>query len=67
MTKLKLSSSWKKEEKTREIRDETPIVKYLTSQVSNNHSSVSACVWGGWWCSGLTTCHHTSQNQVSWV
>ncbi|XP_076436361.1 protein unc-80 homolog isoform X3 [Babylonia areolata] len=32
MTKLKLSSTWKKEEKTREIKDDSPILKYLTSQ-----------------------------------
>ncbi|KAL8568215.1 hypothetical protein ACOMHN_027738 [Nucella lapillus] len=32
MTKLKLNSTWKKEEKTREIKDDSPILKYLTSQ-----------------------------------
>nr|KAG5703020.1 hypothetical protein BaRGS_016181 [Batillaria attramentaria] len=32
MTKLKLNSGWKKEEKIREIKDDTPILKYLTSQ-----------------------------------
>ena len=33
MTKLKLNSTWKKEEKTKEVKDESPILKYLTSQV----------------------------------
>ena len=33
MTKLKLSSTWKKEEKAREVKDDSPILKYLTSQV----------------------------------
>ena len=33
MTKLKLSSTWKKEEKAKEVKDDSPILKYLTSQV----------------------------------
>ncbi|KAK3087178.1 hypothetical protein FSP39_002695 [Pinctada imbricata] len=32
MSKLKLSSSWKKEEKPKEVKEESVMIKYLTSQ-----------------------------------
>ena len=33
MTKLKLNSTWKKDDKPREAKEDPPIVKYLASQV----------------------------------
>jgi hypothetical protein len=34
MTKFKLGANWsKKEEKAKEVKDDSPILKYLTSQV----------------------------------
>ncbi|XP_071097692.1 protein unc-80 homolog [Haliotis cracherodii] len=32
MTKLKLNSTWKKDDKPKEVKEEAPVVKYLTSQ-----------------------------------
>lgn len=33
LTKLKLSSTWKKDDKPKEAKEEPPIIRYLTSQV----------------------------------
>lgn len=38
MTKLKLSSAWKKEDKVREILEDTPLLSYLRSQVRSTTS-----------------------------
>lgn len=33
MTKLKMTSTWKKEEKPKEVKEESPMIKYIASQV----------------------------------
>lgn len=35
MTKLKMTSNWKKEEKPKEIKEESPMIKYIASQVES--------------------------------
>lgn len=33
MGKMKLTSTWKKEEKLKEVKEDSPIMKYISSQV----------------------------------
>ena len=35
MTKLKMTSNWKKEDKPKEIKEESPMIKYIASQVES--------------------------------
>ena len=38
MGKMKLTSTWKKEEKLKEVKEDTPIIKYINSQVNSYYN-----------------------------
>ena len=38
MGKMKLTSTWKKEEKLKEVKEDTPIIKYINSQVNSYYT-----------------------------